>query len=257
MTNKKYYVTKLNTEFKKRASKNPSYSIRSFARDLSIDSSSLSSIMSGKRKIPRSKIEYIACQTCITESELKSFLNSAGQDHISLKNIKSKDFFEVRHEVSEHDFANISDIKTYTLLSMLELDDFKYDKVWIAKKLKLDFSSLENKISNLLTVGLVEEINGRLVRTKKRTTTSDDVVSKYIAKHHLDTLDLAKEKCVELLPSERYFSTITIPCDPDSITQVKKLIMEFEDKIEAYLRPDKKKDVFKLSIQFYQATEKD
>lgn len=254
---KKFHITKLNSEYKQRTLKNPGYSIRAYARDLNIDSSSLSSIMHGKRKIPNSKIEFIAAKICSTDSELKSFIKSAGQEHVALKNIKSKNSIEPKHQVAELEFAKISDIKTYTLLSMLEIEGFKYDKSWMAKKLKLDVKTLDKKITDLLEIGLVQEVNGTLVRTKKRTTTTDEVASKYIAKHHLDSLELAKQKYSELLPHERYFSTVTIPCDPESLAQVKKLIMEFEDKIGAFLRPKKKKDVFKLSIQFYQATEKD
>jgi len=213
--------------------------------------------MTGKRKIPKNRIEEIAERVCHTEAEIKSFIKSSKQDHVMLKNIKSKDAVEARHMVTEEEFASISDIHTYTLLSMLETENFKHDLAWIAKKLNRDVSSVKSRLSNLRKVGLIKEVDGKLVRTKKRTTTTDEVVSKYIIKHHLDSLELAKNKCVELMPEERYFSTLTLPCDPDAMTQIKKLIMEFEDKIEAYVRPLAKKDVFKLSVQFYQATEKD
>jgi uncharacterized protein (TIGR02147 family) len=255
MNNSPFYISKLNSELKKRIQKNPSYSIRSFARDLSIDSSSLSAIINGKRKIPLNKIEVIAQKICENESELKAFLKSANLDHLSLKNIKAKTFTENRHQVTDQEFAKISDIQTYTLLSLIGTEGFKYDKNWIAKKLNLAPKKVEKTLETLIDVGLIRISNGTLVRTKKRTTTTDELACKYITKHHLASLDLAKKKCLELLPHERYFSTITIPSDPESIGQVKKLIMEFEDKIEAYLRTKKKKEVFKLSIQFYQATE--
>lgn len=257
MSSKKYHVSKLNSEFKLKSSRNSSYSIRSFARDLGIDSSSLSSILNGKRKIPKGKIESIAAKVCSSDADIKSFIKSARQDHVTLKTIKGKDGSEARHQVTEKEFANISDIHTYTLLSMLEMEDFKYDIAWIAKKLKLDASSVKQKIKSLAEVGLIKEEEGTLIRTKKRTTTTDEIVSKYIIKHHVDSLELAKNKVLELEPSERYFSTLTIPCDPEALHHIKKLIMEFEEKIEAYVRPLAKRDVFKLSIQFYQATEKD
>lgn len=256
MTDHKYYLQKLTTELKLRTDRNPAYSVRSFARDLEIDSSSLSSILKGKRKIPKNKLEIIATKICSNENEMDLFLKSAVSEYINLKDIKSHNEIENRHLVDEQDFAIISDIHTYTLLSLIETEEFKYDKTWIAKKLKQDVKTVEKTIQSLLDVGLVHEANNTLVRIKKRTTTTDEIASKYISKHHVDSLELAKTKCVELSPSERYFSTMTIPCDPESLGAIKKLIMEFEDKIESFLRPSKKTDVFKMSIQFYQATER-
>lgn len=246
----------MNSEFNLRNSKNPSYSIRSYARDLNINSSSLSSIMNGKRKIPKDKIASFAKMICDNDADLQSFVESANADHVNLNKIKKGEVSDKRHLLSEQEFAIVSDVHTYTLLSLLEVDEFAYDTAWISKKLRIDESSVKQTISNLLAVGLIEEKNGTLVRLQQRTTTTDDLTSKYIMKHHLDSLELAKAKYQELTPHERYFSTLTIPSDPAAIGHVKKLIIDFEDKLEAYLNTLDKKEVFKISIQYYQATEK-
>lgn len=256
MSNQLIYVQILNSEFKKRNSKNPLYSLRSYARDLNIDSSSLGSILSGKRKIPKGKIASFAKEVCSSGSDIDLFIESANTDHVSLNMIKKNEACDVRHLISEEQFATVSDIHTYTLLSLLELSEFKYDIEWMSKKLKLDECTVKHTIAKLLSVGLVEERDKTLVRVKRRTTTTDGVISKYIMKHHMDSLELAKTKCQELTPDERYFSTITIPSDPAAIGHVKKLISEFEDKLEAYIGSLEKKEVFKISIQYYQATEK-
>lgn len=255
MNTKHFYLSKLNSELKKRIQNNPLYSMRSFARDLNIDSSSLSAIISGKRKIPQKKIEPIAHKICTNEAEVKAFLKSANMAHVSLKKIKSKDFIERRHQVTDLEFAKIANVESYTLLSLIGTEGFKYDKDWISKKLNISTRKVESIIKTLIDVGLLSLSGGTLVRTKKRTTTTDDIPNKLITKYHLSSLDLAKKRCAQLPAQERYFSTITIPSDPESLGQIKKLIMEFEDKIEAFLRTKKKKEVFKLSVQFYQATE--
>lgn len=252
---KKYHIAKLEAEFLQRSKKNPSYSIRSYARDLSLDSSTLGSIIKGKRKIPKKKIEFLGKKVCRDEFELKQFIKSATIDHVSLREIKNGHPIK-RITLSEEQFSEIADIQAYTLLSLIQLDNFIYDKVAIAKKLKTSPASLEKTIKALIKSGLVEERDNTLSRTRLRTTTTDGVASKYISKHHLDSLELAKRKCLELTPNERYFSTLTFPADPESTGQIKKLIMEFEDKVDAYLKTKKKTEVFKLSIQYYQATEK-
>ena len=45
------FCTVLRTEFERRRSANPRYSLRSFARDLSIDHSTLSQILRGRRRL--------------------------------------------------------------------------------------------------------------------------------------------------------------------------------------------------------------
>ena len=257
MIDRNFYITKLNSELDKRKLKNPSYSTRSYARDLEMDSSSLSSILKGNRKIPHHKIEQLADVVCGNETEKKQFIESATQVHTSLNKIKKQNYLTERVLVSDQDFAKIADIETYTFLSMLELEDFRYDTTWMARKLKSSRAWVEDTIQNLLDLGMIKEVENTLIRTTKRTTTSDEVASKYILKHHMDSLELAKRKCIELKPNERYFSTITIPSDPEHLNHLKTLFMEFEDKISEYLSTKKKTDVFKLSIQFYPATEKD
>jgi uncharacterized protein (TIGR02147 family) len=257
MTDRKFYLNKLNSELEKRKRKNPYYSTRSYARDLVLDSSSLCSILKGNRKIPLSKIEQLANVICETDSEKKQFIDSAKHTHTSLNKIKKHHSHFNRTLVSEEEFAQISDINTYTFLSLLELDGFKYDIEWMAKRLNLSQKLIQSKINTLLDLGMIQEIDGTIERTKKRTTTSDEIASKYIKKHHMDSLDLAKKKCAELGPLERYFSTITIPADPIQLEKLKTLFMEFEDKITEFLNTQQKKEVFKLSIQFYPATEKD
>lgn len=256
MSKHPYYVKKMNSEFKLRNSKNSLYSLRSFARDLNIDSSSLSSIMNGKRKIPKGKIDAFSKELCRTEDEMMLFLESANTDHISLNMIRRNDSSDVRHLITEEEFATVSDIHTYTLLSLIETHGFKNDSEWISRKLKKEIPFIKDTISKLLNVGLIEEKGGTLVRVKKRTTTTDGISSKYIMKHHLDSLEFAKSKCQELPLEERYFSTLTIPSDPNAIAHVKKLCVEFENKLEAYLESLEKKEVFKFSLQFYQATDK-
>jgi uncharacterized protein (TIGR02147 family) len=255
MTDKKYHIQKIEKEFQQRSERNSSYSVRSFARDLSIDSSTLSAILSGKRKIPKSKIEAMASKVCHKESELKAFIKSASLEHFSLKDIKSGTK-QQRVTLSEEQFLKISDIHTYSLLSLIMLDNFKHDYEWMAKKLNVTTDFVKEKVETLLSLGIIEKSEDGLTRSKRRTTTTDEIASEAIMRHHIDSLELAKTKCFELHPNERYFSTLTFPADPEGVGQVKKLIMEFEDKVEAYLKTRKKTEVFKLSIQYYQATEK-
>lgn len=256
MIERNFHITKLIAELAVRKSKNSLYSVRSYARDLELDSSSLSSILIGNRKIPQLKIEQIAGLVCSSEAEKKKFIASAKHVHTSLNKIKKQKNLPDRIVISEDKFIKISEVETYTFLSMLELENCPQDVEWLAKKLNKTKKWVQNTISILTEYGMVEEVNGRLVRTTRRTTTNDEVTSKYIIKHHIDSLVLAGQKCAELLPDERYFSTITIPSDPEHLNYLKTLFMEFEDKISEYLSTKKKTDVYKLSIQFYPATEK-
>lgn len=60
----------LQRQFAERCKKNPRYSLRAFARFLSMDPSSLSQILSGKRSVSKKKIQLICQRISVQEQDL-------------------------------------------------------------------------------------------------------------------------------------------------------------------------------------------
>ena len=75
MTVTNTFQERLKLELADRCRKNPSYSMRSFARALQIHSSALAEMLSGKRTITRKTIEKIGPAMGLTENEIKDYIN--------------------------------------------------------------------------------------------------------------------------------------------------------------------------------------
>ena len=59
------FCTVLRMEFERRRSANPRYSLRSFARDLSIDHSTLSQILRGRRRLTGRSVRALGRRLCL------------------------------------------------------------------------------------------------------------------------------------------------------------------------------------------------
>lgn len=72
----KFYVEKLAEHLSKKQKLNSRYSLRAFARDLSMDSSTLSQILRGKRALPLSATNRVAALLNLTQEEHTKIMQS-------------------------------------------------------------------------------------------------------------------------------------------------------------------------------------
>ena len=79
MMNPDLYKQIIKKKLLERQSKNPSYSLRAFARDLGINHTSLCQIMNGKVMISRQLARKILESTPFEEAEKKEFVESIMQ----------------------------------------------------------------------------------------------------------------------------------------------------------------------------------
>lgn len=86
----KFYVTKLTEHLANKQKLNSRYSLRAFARDLSMDSSTLSQILRGKRSLPYSASERVAALLNLTGPDREAFMQSLE---------KKRDYLKPEYEV--------------------------------------------------------------------------------------------------------------------------------------------------------------
>src|SRR4051812_6449760 len=110
----------LQNEFSRRSRLNPRFSIRSFAKRLDVDSSSLSQILSGTRQVSDKIVFRFANK--IGASPLTSPQESTSVDY---------------QRLSEDMFTAISDWHHFAILDLTLIKNFKSDPAWIAKKLDI------------------------------------------------------------------------------------------------------------------------
>lgn len=250
-----YYISKLKEGLSTRQRSNPSYSIRAYARDLGMDSSSLSQILKGKRTIPSKISKEIARKLNLAPKESTLFIESINRSATSIDDIKISPLDE-RFMLDESYHKVIAEWEHYAVLDLFELDDFEPTTTYMMRKLKLNENRLDVVLNNLLICGLlVKDHKDVFKKAHADIRTTEDAQGEALNQAHLEELDLAKIKLKEVEKEFRDFSSATLPLDLEKLQEAKTIIREFRQKMSALLKSGHKNDVYMLAIQFYPLTD--
>lgn len=240
-------------EFSVRMKRNPRFSMRAFALLLKMDSSTISQIMNGKRKISHKLISRITDILGATPEQKKLLINFTKKN--SKKNNSKildpeplSDFFHISQDM----MAVISEWHHYALLELTFIQDFQSKAAWIGRKLGLSAAQAQLAINRLLRLGLLQEKNGVLVKSKKFTTnfksgeTSDLLrqFQKQVIKKALDAIDDAH-------PDEKDITAMTMAIDETKLPDARELIKKFRRNLSQYLEKGTPTRVYNLAIQLY------
>lgn len=229
--------------------KNPAYSLRSFAKRLSISSSTLSEVFNGKRQVSKKLAEKLLLALNVPQQEMIETLSLfQPRRHVLSKLMMKAPHWKL---LQSDEYKLLSDWHHFAILSLLETQGSHDNPAWIAKRLSID-EQVANKALQLLTKLELLQINkntGRLTPTGAQYSTTDQIVSLALRKTHAQNLALAKDSLEKDSIDERDFSAVTMAIDPEKLPQAKRMIREFRDRLCSYLETGSKKEVYKLCTQ--------
>lgn len=253
-TQESYYISKMREEFSLKQRTNPHYSLRAFARDLGLHSSTLSSIFKGYRPLPLKNSKMVANKLNLGPKERTLFLESLYRTKTKMDEIKIEPG-DNRFIIDEAHYKVLAEWEHFAVETLLELTDFDASEMSIAQRLGITLTRAHVVVQNLLTYGLVRyDDNGKLVKVHARIRTPEDVASQALRDGHRETLEMGKSKLDQIDVELRDFSSMTIAMDLTRMPEVKTIIREFRQKMMALLKDGRKTDVCQLSIQFYPLT---
>lgn len=252
-----YYISKLKDCLSLRQRTNPNYSLRAFARDLGVDSSTLSQIINGKRSIPAKNSRDLATKLNLSPKESTLFIESTNRSSTSIDNIKISPL-DQRFMLDESYFKVIAEWEHYALLDLFDLTDFEPTTSYIMQKLDLTENRTEVVLNNLLTCGLlIRDEKGQLKKAYPDIRTTEDAKGEALNQAHLEELDLAKQKLHSIQKELRDYSSSTFAIDMNKMTEAKTIIREFRQKMTALLKNGEKTQVYMLAIQFFPLSQVD
>jgi uncharacterized protein (TIGR02147 family) len=255
METQPYYINRLKDILSLRQKANPSYSIRAYARDLEINSSTLSQILSGKRSLPVRTSQVIATKLGLDEKESTLFTESINRSYLAIDQIKTAPLDE-RFMLDESYYKVIAEWEHYAILDLFELSDFENSPEYMACKLKLTPERIDTVLDNLIQCGLLlEDEKGVLIKVHADIRTTEDIEGEALNAAHLEELELGKQKLREVSKNLRDFSSSTYAIDPEKLSEAKTIIREFRRKMTTLLKAGDKKDVYMLAIQFFPLTD--
>lgn len=261
------YRKYLNDELEKRMAKNPSYSLRAFAKHLGITPQMLSFVMNKKKNISMEMAAQIAERLDLDPTQANYFLNMV--ELAKAKNPVSRKLIEARlngsferkeggfHQLAAEQFKVISDWCHYAILELTQTKNFQANPEWIAKRLGIRPFEVKQAIARLKMLELLDETDdGQLIRTELNITanySSPNAPLRKLAKQYL-------EKAVDALENqpqeERDITNMTMSIDPTRIPEAKEMIAEFRRKLCEFLEQGERTQVYVFSPVLIRLTEK-
>jgi uncharacterized protein (TIGR02147 family) len=249
----------LRDELQDRTRKNPQYSLRAFARDLEISPQALSLAIHGKKNISTETTVKIAKKLNFTTEETSYFcdLVSFGQTKSeSVKEMiryrlglyKTNEPFEL---LQEDILSSISDWYHYAILELTFTTELQNDPTFVAKRLNISVSDAREAIDRLLRLKMLKDDQGRLVKTKVNTTTTQDVPSEAIKNLNKQLLEKALMAIDSQDLDSREFGSMTMAIDPLRIPQAKKILRKFRRQLATVLEAGDRTEIFTLTMELF------
>jgi uncharacterized protein (TIGR02147 family) len=240
----------LRWEYSQRRGRNSSYSLRAFARHLSLSSGALSEIFVKKRPLTVKQGDKIAARLGYSPNERLVFLGAIRALHApEVVPVIDKPFTEV----TEQAFRIVSDWYHYAIRELVETVGFKSDPRWIAERLGISVTEVKGALTRLEKTGLIEK-NNLSWKTSQSVTTHHDVPSHAQRHFHRQSLDRVKSALDEVPLELRDITAITMAIDVSKLNTAKEEIKKFRRRLSQILEQGRKTEVYQLNIQLIPLT---
>ncbi len=238
----------LQKQFTERCKRNARYSLRAFAKTLDLDASSLSQILSGKRKLSKKGIQNICDKLSASPKELQIF---------GLIEKKKNETDDEYLQVGIDTFSVISDWYHYAILELTFVSGFKADPKWIAKKLSITVEESKSAVERLKRLGLLLEENGSLIKSAVRITNNGTVntsgAHKELQKQVISKALIAVDEASQ---DEKDITSMTMAIDTKNLDKARILIQKFRRDLCELLEEGNQEQVYNLGIQLYPISKK-
>ena len=260
------YRTVILNKFGERLERNPGYSFRAYARDLSFSASHLVGVLRARKGISLKKATDLASRLKLSGRENKLFLASVQALHSRSGAIKTSALQELARASKESDFVPLSmelfDVVSswfhYAILELWNLKSFQCEPHWIAEALGISAIEADLALARLQRVGLLKHDSEGLLKPAAVTTTAgNDMPQKALRRHHQQILEKAKTAIDSQSTDRRDSSAMTIAVNSSQLDQAKTLIKEFRRRFTQLMTAtDEKNAVYCLSIQYFELTQR-
>lgn len=256
------YRTYLISELELRKRRNPSYSLRAFARDLGVPVSRLSEVINGKVGLSEERAVKIAERLGFSTSDKELFVNLVLSEHSRSAVIKklSQQRVQQRNEffthIGEDTFKLISDWHYAAIMEILISSKVNHDTDMFAKRLGISPELVDSSLERLERLNLIEKQDGAWVCKHGQQTTATDIPSEAIRSFHRQVMTKAMAALDQQPVANRDISSLMVSINKSQIPIAKQRIESFRRSLMVELEAEPNREsVYCLSMQFFEITE--
>ena len=239
--------------------RNPSFSLRAFARAAKVSASHLSRTLNGESKLSATSARQIALALNSSAEEADHFLGlielEQAADDVDrrriLKRLSRNQPSRAKVLSIEH-FRLIAEWYHFAILNLPNLRGFRSDISWVAKRLGIRPIEARLAVERLLMLGLMHKTpKGLKAAEEVDLQTTDDISSAAIQENHTQHLNLAQNALREVPIELREFNNLTLSMNLADVSRAKKALRDFIDKFNRDHESVPGQELFQLNVQFY------
>jgi uncharacterized protein (TIGR02147 family) len=255
--------------FRKRLLRNPSYSVRAFARDLGVSQTLLSLIFAGKRSLSFQQAFRFASKLGLNADEKKAWyqkvfvaLPEKAKGRHRLQALLEGEYAAPNREDSpsqrtalESDFLRIlGEWYHVAILDFSQVKNFRPDPEWIAVRLGIQPEEARDAIERLLSIGLLKSVDGQLVKTNLHIDIPAPSSIPVVRQYHQQM----SRKAIECLQSpdpdahrRRRMSSLTFSVRTDRLPEAFARIEKFKTEMADLLAEGVSNSLYQLNVQLF------
>ncbi len=239
----------LRTELAKRQSKNPRYSLRSFAKAVGVGPGRVSEWLSDTRQISMTSIREVAEKLGYSFPEIQVLLDQFF--HLKSQNTLARSNQKEWRTLLQDQLELICDPIHDSILELTRTRDFKDDPAWISKRLRVSTQQVRVALDRLIQAGLLSKgASGKLFVVDGANETQTDVPSRALREHHRRVMENALLALEEVPVLDRDITSITVAIDKKRLTLAKQMIRDFRRNLASLMSVGSQDEVYRLSVQF-------
>jgi uncharacterized protein (TIGR02147 family) len=254
--------------FAARKQRNPSYSVRAFAKTLRMSHSSVSSILSGKQNVSPGKMRSIGDLLGLSSDE-QSYLValaewSGAKTDADRKAAKLKlaafGLDSPIYQVTKDQTDVYGSWEALAIVEALKLTDSKRSVQWLSAAIERPVKFVESICDVLVKLNFIVEHEDETYSVLREHSSSEQghvkLPPKPVRQFHSSVLQAAMVAIDDQPLDERDFSAVIYAASADSTPAVKRAIKEFRRAIMAAGETAESKDsVYCLAIQWFKLAE--
>jgi len=220
----------LEAKFIERKRRNPQYSIRSFARDINVHQSTLTRVLTGKRKVTNKFVQKVAPSLNLSSEELSQVLLDA-REFSQTKTQKKYD------DLSLCSFIVASEWYHDAILELIHLTDFQGDPKWIAQKLDLDVVTVNLAIRRLEAVNwlTINEAGAWTDTSQNNALLADELTTPSLMQYQKQVLKNSEKAINQVEAIDRSHTSLTLAANSQNMKKAKVLIHQFRHDLAKLL----------------------
>lgn len=237
----------LQREYVRRSDKNPSYSLRAYANFLKVNHATLSTILSGKRKITNQTVLKFSQALNLGPAEIDAFLAQPELDRE-----QNEDYHLIQQDI----FELMSEWHFDAILELSLIPHIQLTPSVISEAFDIPVAKAQLALETLVRLEMLQQDKqGRFKLTHKDSTNTLDNNTSSAAHLKYQRSILAKSlEALDKYPrGKRDHTSTTFAMDVADLPEAKKMIKKFRQDLNRFLQksPKQPNQVFQLQVSFF------